>query len=73
MQEMRTKPRVIDTTVDAIHAAETELARNFPKSFSDWLLDNNGKALSTLVVFPVFDARNPCKTWKSIVRHFEEN
>jgi len=49
------KARVIGTTVDVIHAAETELARTLPKSFSDWLLDNNGKALGALVVFPVID------------------
>ncbi|MBN3829518.1 SMI1/KNR4 family protein, partial [Burkholderia sp. Ac-20384] len=67
------KARVIGTTIDAIRAAETELGRTLPKSFSDWLLDNNGKALGALVVFPVFDARDPRKTWESIVRHFKED
>lgn len=67
------KARVIGTTIDAIHAAETELARTLPKSFSDWLLVNNGNALGALVVFPVFDARDPRKTWESIVRHFKED
>lgn len=50
-----------------------EFGRTLPKSFSDWLLDNNGKALGALVVFPVFDARDPHKTWESIVRHFKED
>lgn len=68
-----TKARVIGTTVAAINAAETELARTLPKSFSEWLLSNNGKALGALVVFPVFDARDPRKTWESIVRHFKED
>ncbi|MBU9189668.1 SMI1/KNR4 family protein [Burkholderia gladioli] len=68
---MMNKARVIGTTVAAINAAETELARTLPKSFSEWLLNNNGKALGALVVFPVFDARDPRKTWESIVRHFK--
>ncbi|WP_080401914.1 SMI1/KNR4 family protein [Burkholderia ubonensis] len=67
------KARVIGTTIDAIRAAEMELGRTLPKSFADWLLDNNGKALGALVVFPVFDARDPRKTWESIVRHFNED
>lgn len=66
------KARVIGTTLDAIHAAELELGRPLPKSFADWLLENNGKNLGALVVFPVFDARDPRKTWESIVRHFKE-
>jgi len=68
---MMAKARVIGTTIDAIHAAETELRRTLPKSFSDWLLDNNGRALGALAVFPVFDARDPRKTWESIVRRFQ--
>jgi cell wall assembly regulator SMI1 len=67
------RARVIGTTPDAIHAAEMELGRAFPKSFADWLLDNNGKALGALVVFPVFDQRDPRKTWDSIVRHFKKD
>ncbi|WP_414444866.1 SMI1/KNR4 family protein [Burkholderia sp. 22PA0106] len=64
------RARVIGTTLDAIHLAEAELARSLPKSFSDWLLYNNGRALGALAVFPAFDARDPRKTWESIVRHF---
>ncbi|MHA7680720.1 SMI1/KNR4 family protein [Cupriavidus sp. PET2-C1] len=66
------KARVIGTSIDAIRAAETELGRTLPKSFSDWLLVNNGRSLGALTVFPVFDSRDPRKTWESIVRHFNE-
>ncbi len=66
------KARVIGTTIEAIHAAETALGRTLPRSFVDWLLEHNGKALGGLEVFPVFDARDPRKTWESIVRHFEQ-
>lgn len=65
------KARVIGTTIEAIRSAETALERTLPGSFVEWLLDHNGKALGALEVFPVFDARDPRKTWESIVRHFE--
>ncbi|MCO7608840.1 SMI1/KNR4 family protein [Pseudomonas chlororaphis] len=65
--------RVIGTTIEAIRSAETALGRTLPGSFVEWLLDHNGKALGALEVFPVFDARDPRKTWESIVRHFEGN
>ncbi|CAK9889646.1 MULTISPECIES: SMI1/KNR4 family protein [Pseudomonas] len=67
------KSRVIGTTTEAIHAAEAELGRQLPSSFSEWLMDNNGKSIDSLTVFPVYDARDPRKTWDSIVRHFKEN
>ncbi|AZC23158.1 SMI1/KNR4 family protein [Pseudomonas sessilinigenes] len=65
------KVRVLGTTQEAIHAAETQLGLPLPKSFADWLLANNGRALGALVVLPVFDARDPRKTWDSIVRYFQ--
>ncbi|AZC16888.1 SMI1/KNR4 family protein [Pseudomonas sp. CMR5c] len=65
------KARVIGTTIEAIRAAEAALGRALPRSFRDWLLEHNGKALGALEVFPVFDARDPRKTWESIVRHFQ--
>lgn len=67
------KPRVIGTTRKAIRAAEAELGRDLPESFSAWLLANNGKAIGALVVFPVQDPRDPRKTWDSIVRRFNED
>ncbi|WP_198387067.1 SMI1/KNR4 family protein [Burkholderia ubonensis] len=68
---MRT--HAIGTSTTAIEAAEAELGRTLPKSFVAWLLLNNGRSLGALVVFPVFDARNPRKTWDSIVRHVNED
>ncbi|WP_224557856.1 SMI1/KNR4 family protein [Pectobacterium versatile] len=65
--------RVIGTSIEAIQAAGRELGRKLPLSFSDWLLVNNGRALGALTIFPVFDSRDPRKTWESIVRHFEED
>ena len=67
------KIRVIGTSTDAIQAAEKELGRALPKSFSDWLLANNGKSLGALTIFPVLDARDPRKTWESIVHHFKKD
>ncbi|ASY75774.1 SMI1/KNR4 family protein [Pectobacterium polaris] len=64
--------RVIGTSIEAIQAAERDLGRKLPLSFSDWLLVNNGRALGALTIFPVFDSRDPRKTWESIVRHFKE-
>lgn len=64
------KTRVIGTTLSAIASAEKELNRTFPTSFSRWLLANNGRSLGGLVVFPVFDSRDPRKTWDSIVRNY---
>ncbi|MCA8219080.1 SMI1/KNR4 family protein [Burkholderia cepacia] len=67
-----TRTPTIGTTVAEIEAAETSLGRALPHSFATWLLLNNGRSLGGLSVFPVFDARNPRKTWNSIVRHYSE-
>lgn len=64
--------RVIGTSIAAIQAAESELGRRLPESFTQWLLVNNGRSLGALTVFPVFDARDPRKTWDSIVRQYQE-
>jgi len=66
-----TKKRVIGTSISNIYAAETELGRKLPQSFSDWLILNNGVSLGAVTIFPVFDARDPRKTWDSIVRNFK--
>ena len=65
------KARVIGTSLDAINDAENEIGNIFPKSFSTWLMKNNGKTLNGLPIFPVFDSRDPRKTWDSISRHFK--
>jgi cell wall assembly regulator SMI1 len=65
------KKRIIGTTIAAIQVAEAELGRTLPNSFANWLVLNNGKSLGSLTIFPVFDARDPRKTWDSIVRVFK--
>lgn len=67
---IRTAP--IGTTTVEIEAAEAALGRALPHAFAAWLLLNNGRSLGGMPVFPVFDARNPRKTWNSIVRHYNE-
>lgn len=62
--------RVTGTSKNAIQSAEKELGCTLPLSFSHWLLANNGKSLGALTMFPVYDARDPRKTWESIVHHF---
>ena len=69
---MSKRPRVIGTTKEAISRAERELMRNFPPSFSEWLLKNNGLSLDGVQIYPVLDDRDPRMTWDSIVRNFNE-
>eukprot|EP01133_Synstelium_polycarpum_P014406 gene14406-17003_t len=64
------KNKSIGTSPDAIAAAEQALARALPPSYVAWLLENNGRALGALCVFPVYDAANARKTWESISRHY---
>ncbi len=65
--------RVFGTTEESIIAAEQELKRRFPPSYRAWLLQNNGKGIDVVDLFPVFDARDPRKTWDSIVRNYQGN
>lgn len=67
------RPRVIGTTEEAIIKAETELNFKFPDSFRKWLIQNNGLGFENLSIFPVFDERDPKKTFDSIVRNYNEN
>lgn len=69
---MSKRPRVIGTTQEAISRAERELNRNFPPSFREWLLENNGLSLEEIHIYPVLDDRDQRKTWESIVRNFNE-
>ena len=66
-------PRVIGTTDEAISTAEAQLAFKFPPSFRDWLLQNNGKGIEDITIFPVYDDRDARKTSDSIVRNFNES
>jgi len=65
--------RVIGTTEDSVLAAEQELGRRFPPSYREWLMLNNGKGVEVVNLFPVFDPRDPRKTWDSIVRNYRDN
>ena len=67
------RPRVIGTTEDAITKAESELNLKFPTSFRNWLIQNNGLGFEDITIFPVFDERDPRKTFDSIVRNYNAN
>ena len=67
------RPRVIGTTENAITKAETELKFNFPFSFRNWLIQNNGIGIEDISIFPVFDERDQRKTFDSIVRNYNVN
>lgn len=70
-RHMSKHPRVIGTTQEAISLAETATGFQFPSSFKEWLLSKNGLGIEDVHVFPVFDERDPRKTWNSIVREQE--
>jgi len=40
-------------------------------AFRSWLIENNGKGLESVSIFPILDDRDQRKTWDSIVRHRE--
>lgn len=65
--------RVIGTTVEAIQKAEAALDRQFSVSFVNWLIERNGLGINGITIFPVYDERDPRKTWDSIVRHYENS
>lgn len=64
--------RVIGTTNESLDRAEGELGRRLPPSYREWLLENNGRYLDAIRVFPVLDDRDVRTTWDSIVRNFKE-
>lgn len=68
---MRKRPRVIGTSPEAISRAETAVGFQLPKSFREWLLQNNGLGIEGISVFPIFDERDPRMTWSSITRENE--
>jgi hypothetical protein len=67
------RPRIIGTTEEAIAKAETELNFKFPSAFCYWLIQNNGLGFESISIFPVFDERDPRKTFDSIVRNYNDN
>ena len=70
MSHYKKHARVIGTTEEAIVQAEKELDRRLPPSFRAWLLAKNGLDIEGVSVYPVFDERDPRKTWDSIVRNY---
>ena len=67
------RPRVFGTTNQAI-SAEEAINFRFPPSFHTWLLKNNGLHLEGVdSIYPIYDERDPRKTWDSIVRNYKEN
>jgi cell wall assembly regulator SMI1 len=70
---MSKRSRVIGTTEEAVRRAEEALNRTFPPSFRQWILQNNGRDLDGVTIFPVLDDRDPRKTWDSIDRNFRES
>jgi cell wall assembly regulator SMI1 len=67
------RSRVIGATDAAISKAETELGFQFPRTFREWLKQNNSRSIEDVTIFPVFDERDPRKTWDSIVRNYTSN
>ena len=63
--------RCIGTSLDAITKAEAELPFALSSSYKKWMLRNNGKPLGDIQMFPIFDERDPRKTWDSIVRQYD--
>jgi cell wall assembly regulator SMI1 len=68
---MSKRKRIIGTTNEAILKTETNLGFKFSESFKDWLIENNGKGIEDINIFPIFDQRDPRKTWDSIERQYE--
>ncbi|MDA8522180.1 SMI1/KNR4 family protein [Acidovorax sp. NCPPB 4044] len=66
------KQRILGTTAEKIKEAEGQLNKILPADFSEWLINNNGKDINGITVFPVFDSRDPRKTWNSIVKNYQE-
>lgn len=66
------RPRIFGTSVEAIEQAEDSLGRSLPSSLREWLLQNNGRGVGGVTIFPVLDPRDPRMTWNSIDRRFHE-
>ena len=64
------RPRIIGTTDEAIDKAEAALGRKLPHSLRHWLLQNNGRGIEDVTIFPVFDSRDARTTWDSIDKRF---
>jgi hypothetical protein len=60
------RSRITGTVEEALAIEESLLGRKLPRSFSDWLLDNNGLDIEEVHIYPVRDERDTRKTWESL-------
>jgi hypothetical protein len=51
---------------EALEIEESLLGRKLPRSFCDWLLENNGLDIGAVHIYPVRDERDTRKTWESL-------
>lgn len=58
--------RIIGTVEEALEIEESLLGRKLPRSFCDWLLENNGLDIEEIHIYPVRDERDTRKTWESL-------
>lgn len=62
---------LIGTVEEALEIEEALLSRKLPKSFRDWLLENNGSDMEDIHIYPVRDERDTRKTWASLAYNLE--
>ena len=65
------RKRVIGTTEEYLAKAEGELWRRLPPSFRLWLMENNGRSIEQVWIYPIRDERDVPSTWDSIVRQYD--
>lgn len=60
------RSRIIGTVEEALAIEESLLGRKLPRSFRNWLLENNGLDIGEVHIYPVRDERDTRKTWESL-------
>jgi len=60
------RSRITGTVKEALAIEESLLGRKLPRSFSDWLLENNGLDIEEVHIYPARDERDTRKTWESL-------
>ncbi len=56
------RSRIIGTVEEALQIEESLLGRKLPRSFRNWLLENNGLDIGEVHIYPVRDERDTRKT-----------
>ena len=64
------RTRIIGTVEEAIVEEEALLGRKLPRSFREWLLQNNSQDVAETHIYPVRDERDTRKTWESLAYNF---